>query len=867
MDPKKILKSIKLPTLSKRLYEIIELDKRDSISHLKEIKNIVEKDPLLSTHILKAANSSLYGLPMEVHTISHAAGLLGVRKILSIAFSFFIFDFFKKVEYQPEFSKIFNLMLKKIFLFSAVSAALAKKSEHLNSDESYISGLLGDVGQIILFLYSPKKYREIYSTTDRKLIPGERQKFKTDHIELGIEFCEQWNLPAFIKTGIKNHFELGSEDGHSKICFISNQIAELLLTENEEAKKNIFMKLENHSKQLLHLSLPEVEEILKTLPQIMEVYVNDFPEVQKDLNKIVEVGSSFIITSKKKELDLVILAKELTDSQNKLAKGKIFLSHIMNLSDLFSSLTSPRKTITSLVEYFESFVTEFTIEFIYKIPGNGNFLFITGKEKGEGIPLSIHDFDSLVKARISKEVTPLETGEMKKLNKAPGTFCQAFPISYQHNFFGFLLLNVDKKEYLTFDLEMFYVQIMVNIIAYSFQNYYTLQDLKKETKKRELVFKELLKFDKKLVHSKKILLQSQKSEIMGEMLPVIFHKLKNKLTPILGYSQVLLTKVEDTSIHRRIKKIEKNANDLSEQLNLLRDYFEEDKQLKEKENLNRIINNLKPYFSKIEAEKKIKINLDLGYGIPGDSLIPGQIECMVTNMVDNAVHAIKEKKDCEGLITIKSELNQGGYTLTIRDNGIGIEEKDISLIWVPFYSGFHSTAGLGLAICEKIISNHEGSCSVESRAGEYTEFKINFKIKPSKQEKIVEPIKRFAKPGHGEILIVTREEYLADLMKETLMNEDDFNITTFIEGVDPVELINSSFDLTIVDLRVPEINGMNIYDFLKSKKMETKMIAITGNSFSDDMAIFIKDNKIAYLKEPFQLMEFKKRVLEKLSQG
>jgi len=569
----------------------------------------------------------------------------------------------------------------------------------------------------------------------------------------------------------------------------------------------------------------------------------------------------------KMDLKKILKSIKLPTLSKRLAKEKIFFSHILNLSDLFSSLTSPRKIIISLFEYFENFVIEFNIEFIYKIPGNDNFLFMTGKDKEEGIPLSINDFESLVKARNSNEVTTLETGEMKKLNKTPGTFCQAFPISYQNNFFGFLLLNVDKKEYLTFELEMSYVQILVNIIAYSFQNCHILKDLKKENKKKELLFKELLKSDKNLIHSKKILMQSQKSEILGEMMPVIFHKLKNKLTPILGYSQILLTKVEDTAILQRIKKIEKNATDLYDHLNLLRDYFKEDKQLKEKENLNSIINNLKPYFNKIEAEKKIKINLDLGYGIPGDALIPGQIECLVINIVDNAVHAIEEKKGCEGFINIKSVLNLGGYTLTIRDNGIGIEEKDISLIWAPFFSGIHSAAGLGLAVCEKIISNHEGSYSVESRAGEYTEFKIIFKIKPSKQEKIAEPVKPFVRPDYGKILIVTREEYLADLMKETLMNEGDFNITTFIEGVENLEPRNSSFDLTIVDLRVMEINGMNIYDFLKSKKMETKMIAITEDSFSDDVATFLKDNKIGYLKNPFQLMEFKKRVLEKLSQG
>ena len=869
MDPKKILQSIKLPPLPGSVHKIIELDKRKSGSLLTDIKNIFEKDSLLSAYILKVANSPFYGFSIEVRTISHAIGLLGVGRILSIAFTYSMIDFFKKVEFPPEFDKTFNLILKKSFLISAVSAILAKKSEYINSDEWYVSGLMADIGQMILFLYSPKNYCKIYSTIDKNLIPGEEKKFKTDHIEVGIAFCSQWNFPAFFNTAIKNHFELSSDNEHSKICFISNKMAELLLTEKEEDKKTIFMELESHMKKRLRMGLPQVEEIIKTLPLMMEVYINDFPEVQNDLNEIVEIGSSFIMRSVKKEVDLAVLAKELTDSQSKLAKEKIFLSHMLDLSYFFSSLTSPQKIISSLFKYFEKVVVEFTIEFLYKIPEGDEFLFMTGEEKGEGRPISIHDFDSLVKARISNEVIRLEADEMKKLNKDPGICCLAFPISYYHNFFGFLLMNVDKEKYLIFDLEIFYVQILANMIAFSFQNYHTLQSLKKEINKKELIYKELLKSDKQLVRSRETWLQLQKSEITGDLLPVIFHKLKNKLTPILGYSQVLLTKVKDAGIHQRIEKIEKNANELTDQLNLLRDYFKSDLQLKERENINNIINRLKPYFSEIETNEKIKIDLDLDYSIPSDTLISGQIECLVTNIVENAVQAIKKKEECEGIITIKSkdESSQGSYTLTIRDNGIGIKKKDIHLIWAPFYSGFRNSPGLGLAICERIISTHEGLHHVESREGEYTEFKFTFKRKPGMEEKTGEPVRRFTKPAHGEILIVHDEDYVADLMREILMNEGDFTITTFTKGVEAVQLMDSRFRLIIADIRMPDINGMDILDSLKSKKIETKMIMLTTDPLSPEEAAFLKMNKIDYLKKPFQLMEFKKIVLEKLSHG
>ena len=872
MDSKKILNSVKLPTLSKTLYEIIELEKENSLTFLKDVKSTIEKDPLLSAHILKVANSPLYGFSQKIRTISHAIGLLGIRKIRTIAFTFSIFDFFKKVDYHEEFGKTFNLILKKALLISSISTILANKTNQVNSDELYVSGLLSDIGQLILFLHSPIKYSEIYSCIDKKLIPKEKEIFSVDHVELAVDFCRQWSFPTFIETGVRNHFSLESDGGLSKISFISNQIAELLLTDDEEERQNIFKEVENHTKKLLHLSLTEVEETIKTLPFIMETFIHDFPELQKDLNKIIKSGSSLIINLMKREMDMVVLTKELTDSQKRLAREKLFLSHMLNLSYFFSSLVSPEKVMTSLFEYFENFINEFTIEFIYKTPGDGKFMMIIGKEK-KGIQININEFESLLKARISNEVVRMDPAEMKLLNKNENIDALIFPISYHNNFFGFLLLNVARENYLAFDLEMSYVQILANIIANSFQNYLSFQGLKNETNKKEWVTRELFKFDKELDQSKRTLLELQKSEIIGEMLPVIFHKLKNKLTPILGYSQILLAKVQDETIKQRLEKIEKNANELTEQLNFLRDYFKIGKQLKEKESLNNIINNLRPYFEEIEKNDNITIELNLDPGIPEDMLIPGQIEALITNLVDNAVQSIKvkEMENREGLITIRTQFataeGESVYTLSIRDNGRGMDEKDIPIIWSPFYSRFPNKAGLGLTICEKIISNHEASQLVESVEGEYTEFLITFKSDQISPEQ-GEPVRIFEKPKEdikGRILIIDDEAYLVDLMKEILLNEAAFDIVTSTSGFEALKLLDDSYDLIISDVRMPEINGMDIYEALRIKGLQSKMFMVTADPFSEDVWTFLNKNKIDYLKKPFELMEFKKRVLDKLS--
>lgn len=865
MTAQKIIESVKLPTLSKTLFDIIEIEKKNPISFLTDIKRTVEKDPLLSAHVLKVANSPFYGFSQKVRTISHAIGLLGVRKIRTMAFSFSIFDFLRKIDYKPGFAKVFNLILKKTLLFSSISTILAKKTNYFNPEELYASGLMTEIGQLTLFLYAPEHYSGIYSVYDKKILEREREMFNTDHVEVGEKFCEMFQLPDFFKTAISSHVELKTDEEHCKISYIANQVTELLLTDDEEEKVNIFKEVENHTKKLLHLSLSELDETIKSLPEVLSAFIDDFPEVQKDLHKIVGAGSSLIISLMKREMDMVIKTRELTDSQKRLAKEKIFLSHMLNLSYFFSSLMEPLRIISSLFEYFDNFIDEFTIEFIYKDGSTQDFRRIRHKDEGEGVSIDIAEYRNLMKSKISNEPVRLENEELHMLEKSEDIICLVFPVSYHHNFFGFLLLEVEKEKYLSFDMEMSYVQILSNIIANSFQNYLSFDGMKKEATKKKMVTQELFKFDKELNNSRATVIELQKAEIMGELLPVIFHKLKNKLTPILGYSQILLGKVEEGPVLDRIKKIERNANELANQLNVLRDYFKSEKITKETSNINTIITHMKPYFDDLEKSKKIAVGMELDNTMEDSLLSPGQIEAMIARLVENGISAIEARGGENGRVEIRTETVDGGFKLEIKDNGVGIKEDLMGRMWAPFYSDFPGHAGIGLTVAEKVISNHQATYQVDTRVGEYTRFEITFPRGRAAGGEAEEGKQHARKDVHGRILIVDDEAYLADLMKEILLNEGNFEIVTAAGGKEALKIIESGFDLVILDIRMPGVDGMDVFDFLKARGMEAIVMVVTADPFSTDVSRFLKENNIKYLRKPFELMRFKQEVLEKLA--
>jgi signal transduction histidine kinase len=112
---------------------------------------------------------------------------------------------------------------------------------------------------------------------------------------------------------------------------------------------------------------------------------------------------------------------------------------------------------------------------------------------------------------------------------------------------------------------------------------------------------------------------------------------------------------------------------------------------------------------------------------------PAMLSKAVMSILDNAVYAVIKKaqrvKDYIPEISLAVTLAEGHYVLKIRDNGIGINEKQLDKVFNPFFTTKTTSeaAGIGLYLCREIIQNHSGDISVASVRDEYTEFTIKLK--------------------------------------------------------------------------------------------------------------------------------------------
>ncbi len=136
--------------------------------------------------------------------------------------------------------------------------------------------------------------------------------------------------------------------------------------------------------------------------------------------------------------------------------------------------------------------------------------------------------------------------------------------------------------------------------------------------------------------------------------------------------------------------------------------------------LQNSINNWgKKYYS-----EKIQIKVK---SLPEDSIVFIDMELMtiaLTNILQNSKEAMPEG----GVVLISTWLEGKWMVISVKDNGQGISQKDLPLLFDPFFTSKTYGSGLGLTIVNRIVSGHSGEVKIFSTPGEGTEVKIYFPL-------------------------------------------------------------------------------------------------------------------------------------------
>lgn len=197
--------------------------------------------------------------------------------------------------------------------------------------------------------------------------------------------------------------------------------------------------------------------------------------------------------------------------------------------------------------------------------------------------------------------------------------------------------------------------------------------------------------------------------LVGEMAAGIAHEIRNPMTVVRGYLQLLQLREEYAPDRRHfdvmIEELDRANAIITEFLSLAKNAPVELK----KQHLNDILAALLPLIQAEAAVKGMGLSLELG-DTPALDLDEKQIRQVVLNLVRNGFEAMAGN----GVLTIKTCQNGNEIILAIRDQGVGIRPEVLEKIGAPFFSTKEKGTGLGLAVCYRIAECHHAKIKIDT---------------------------------------------------------------------------------------------------------------------------------------------------------
>jgi PAS domain S-box-containing protein len=225
------------------------------------------------------------------------------------------------------------------------------------------------------------------------------------------------------------------------------------------------------------------------------------------------------------------------------------------------------------------------------------------------------------------------------------------------------------------------------------------------------------------------LFRSEELAAIGELSAGIAHEIRNPLVAITTSVNLLKDETEISQEGNQLLDVVKEEAD---HLAVIVDDFLRFARPKQPsfqpEDMNKLLNDVITR-SFESALKKFEWIEKYDQKLPTVFLDRHQIQQVITNLVNNSFDAMEE----QGTLTVethfKKRTGEDCAVITIRDTGMGIPKDEISKIFQPFYSMKERGTGMGLAICQRIITAHEGEIFVDSEVDKGTSFTVMLPVK------------------------------------------------------------------------------------------------------------------------------------------
>jgi len=366
--------------------------------------------------------------------------------------------------------------------------------------------------------------------------------------------------------------------------------------------------------------------------------------------------------------------------------------------------------------------------------------------------------------------------------------------------------------------------------------------------------------------------QNEKQLLFDTLVAGIAHELNNKITPVLGFAELLLDSKPDETAQAYLgcirSSMEESASIIRQLLHLSRP---------ESGRMTRV--DLRELVGEVLFMLKFQISdagIELLSTLPPQPVFvqadASQVKQVMINLVINAIHAMESVSQPSLMVRLEAagELAH----LRVRDNGCGIPRGIQARIFDPFFTtkGPDKGSGLGLSVCLSIARQHRGSLTVDSEPGKGACFTLSLPSGVDPMEPgAMSPLQVHREPSgltgprrrplgsKHRVLVVDDEEPVRHLMSELLFRR--FHCVVDAEGSAEAALERmrtTDYGLIISDVRMPGMDGGEFYSRLRElhPAAARNFVLTTGYAGPQGEDELVARLEVPVLRKPFPASRF-----------
>lgn len=379
------------------------------------------------------------------------------------------------------------------------------------------------------------------------------------------------------------------------------------------------------------------------------------------------------------------------------------------------------------------------------------------------------------------------------------------------------------------------------------------------------------------------LYHSHKLKMIGTLTGGIAHDINNLLTPILGYSELLLMRIPKESEYfeevEEIYNASQKGKDLIDQILL---FSRNDNGIAKVEpiDINKVTREtIKLVRAVLPRKLVINENIEENIGLINANYT--QIHQVIFNLCTNAYQAVENN---DGRIEVSLKRVGGEIVnsldglmpadrdyaeIVVSDTGCGMDKETRERIFEPFFTTktIGEGTGLGLYVVQSIIDKHDGVITVESEVGNGSTFKVYLPLLHGR-----DPIERasctkYAIEGNKRILVVDDNEEILKMLKKGLehLGYEVIIEKNSLKALKYFKSHSRKFDLVITDYMMPELKGIELATEIKELRDDIGVILMTGYMDENEKSIASANVFDACISKPIELNKLAEVIKEVLS--